>query len=531
MKEQPPIRIESILGGQSQTTHFANRDQFRASLGIDPAQPIDDNDTVYSTIASGLIRPVASEKFSGTTITAAPLWIIPNPKDANVYVYDALSSAYTINATMTTVTALSDGGSLSGIGNGAEYYDNYIYFATGTDIARYGPLNGAPAFNGTYWTGTLGKSALTNTTYPTTYLNGIQLPNHVLHRDSDGKLFIADVVGNNGTLHYIQTTKTTVEGDTDNGSTINALTFGYGLWPTAIESAGDQLVVALYEGASSGVRQKNAKVAFWNKTSTSFNQIVFQEFPDQIITAMKNVNGSLFIVSGNYQSRGFRVSKYIGGYSFQEVYYSETGEPCLPGAIDGTLNRVLYGSNTTVPETAGCVYATGLAKTPLTIGTFNIMRATGSATSTQVTALSIADNVEFGFYVPIIGWTSGAGSSTHGLDKQGTTYSNAPSVFWSQTYRMGAPFQIKRIRIPISQSMAANMAFTVKVYTDDGNGQTYTSPTINNTNFPNQERSIALRPNGLTGQNNFWIELRFTGSALVTVSVPIIIDWGYTNDQ
>ena len=229
------IRIESILGGHAPTTHFAAPDQFRASLGIDPAQPIDDADSTTSTVGSGLIRPAASQKFSGTTITSAPLWIIANPKNALTYVYDAAGSAYSIDATITTVSALNDAGTLSSaLGGGCEYYDNYIYFATNTDITRYGPLNGSAGFVINYWTSTLAKTALVNTTYPSTFKNSLRLPNHVLHRHSDGRLYIADVVGNQGTIHYIATTKTAVEGDTDNNSiTIKSklvMVYGRPIW-------------------------------------------------------------------------------------------------------------------------------------------------------------------------------------------------------------------------------------------------------------------------------------------------------------
>ncbi len=67
------ITIDSILGGMAPSSHFSGESQFRASLGIDPAQPADDADSATTTVASGLIRPVASEKFSSTTIQAAPL--------------------------------------------------------------------------------------------------------------------------------------------------------------------------------------------------------------------------------------------------------------------------------------------------------------------------------------------------------------------------------------------------------------------------------------------------------------------------
>jgi hypothetical protein len=535
----PRIIIQTILGGHSVTTGFAQATQLRASLGIDPAQPIDDLDTKFSTIASGVLRPAASQKFSGSTITSAPLWIVPNPKTSNVYVYDAKSSAYTIDATMTTVTALSDAGALSGLGNGCEYYDNYMYFATGTDIARLGPLNGSAAFVPSYWTGTLSKTALTDTVYPTTFKNNLRLPNHVLKRLSNGYLYIADVVGNQGTLHYIRTSKSSVEGDTNNGSTYSALTLGYGLWPTALEAAnGTEIAIALYEGSVANLRQARAKVAFWNTTSTNANKIIWCEFPDQIITAMRNVNGILYAFSGNVNAQGWRLSRHTGSYTFQEVYYSETGEPPLPGAVDGILNRVLAGTFTTVPESDGVVTAYGLQKSALGSGVFNVMRATGGTASTSVTCLAVVDNNEMGFSSPIIGWTQAGEGSTgasHGFDKQGTQYNNAPAVAWSQVFRIGQKFQITKIRIPFAQAVAANMIVTPTIYVDDGitsyvGGVDAGLAIINNTNYPNSERKVLMSPQSLTGENNFWLELRWTGSALLSINLPIIIEYELIED-
>ena len=529
----PQVKIDSILGGQSPTTHFAGQGQFRASLGIDPAQPIDDSDTAYSTIASGLIRPSASEKFSSTTITSAPLWIKSNPKNSFVYVLDAKGSAYTIDATMATVTAIADAGELSnGLGNGFEYYDNYMYGAKGTDIARIGPLNGTSTINGSYWVTTTATTALVDTPYPTTFKNNIQIPNHPMHRHSDGILYVGDVVDNQGYLHTIQTSKTTVEGDTISGSKWGKLALGYGLWPTSIESYGSEVAIALIEGSSVGIRQSNAKMAFWDTSSTSFNKITWVEFPDSLITAMKNVNGVLYVVSGNYKTKGFRVTRFIGGYSFEEVFYSETGEPCLQGAIDAVLNRVVFGSHTTVPESDGCVYAIGLQKKALSqSGLFNIMRATGGTSSTSVTAVGFVDATQMGFYAPIIGWTQAGEGSTgvsHGLDKQGTAYNNAPSHIWTNTTRVGERFKVTKIRIPLAQAIGANMTIVPTLYFDDGT-TTQTLKTIDNTNYPGK-KVIVLRPNAATGENNFWLGLKFTGSALCTVNLPITIDFDIIPD-
>lgn len=521
------IIIDSILEGHSHLTHFGAKGQFRASLGIDPLQPIDDADTAYSTMPSGLLRPVASEKFSGTTIASAPLWLIPNPKDAFVYVLDANGSAYTIDATFSTVTALADGGSLSnGIGNGAEYYDNYIYYSKNTTVARYGPLNGTAAFDGDYWGTTLGKTALTNTAYPKTFKNSLQLPNHVLKRHSDGRMYIADVVGNLGTLHYIATTKTTVEGDTNNSSTANKVQVGYGLWPTAMESYGSDMAIAFIEMSGNNKRDMRAKLAFWDTTSSSVNKITWVEFPDELITSMKNVNGILYVASGNINARGFRMSRFAGGYSVEEIYVSAVGEPPLPGAIDGVLDQILIGNHTTIPESDGCVH--GIVKGKI----FNMMRATGGTSSTNVTAVLFADNEEMGFDSPIIGWTQageGSTSVSHGLDKQGTAYNNAPSVWWSPLYRIAKQFKIQKIRIPLTQALAANMTLTAKIYTDDGTGTTFTYTAITSTNFPtypnNQNIRLRADANGVspTGYNNFWLELKWTGSALLTVGLPIEI--------
>lgn len=524
------IKINSIMGGIAPLTHFAKVDQFRAALGIDPAQPMDDSDSSFATVASGLLRPAAAQEFTGlATLGAAPIWMVPNPKDSNIYLLDALGSAYTINAAFSALAALNDGGSLSnGIGNGGEYYDNFLYFAKNTTIARFGPLNGAVAFDGDYWGSTLGLTPLSNTPYPTSYKSMLQYPNHFLKRHSDGRLYILDVVGNQGQLNYVRTTKVATEGDTNNGSTYGALTFGYGLWPTCAETYGPTLAIALYEGSAANLRQARAKIAFWDTTSTNFNSIVWVEFPDTIITAMKNVGGHLYVVSGNVNAQGWRLSVFRGGYSFQEVYYSETGEPCLPGAIDGILNQCLVGTFTTVPEVAGAVFSHGLQKTALGAPMMSTMRATGSTSSTVVTALLTADNNELGFATPVIGWSNGSGVGNNGLDKQGTQYNNAPSVWWSQTYRIGSTFRIQSIRIPFAQMIGANMNLDVKVYVDDGSGA-YTGapvglPTINQssmTGVTGSQRYVRLNTQGIEGFQNFWIELRWTGSALLTVNLPI----------
>lgn len=525
------ISISSILGGHTPTTHFGSKSQFRTSLGIDPAQPADDSDGVYSAIASGLLRPVAAQNFAASILTAAPMWMRTNPKDANVYILDSNGSMYSAPAGFASITALSDAGSLSsGGGNGLEYYDNYMYAAKNGDIARYGPLNGVAVFNPTFWTVTCGLAALTNTTYPTDFNLSLQYPNHVMHRHSDGKLYVADVSGNQCVIHYVKTSKTTVEGDTNNGSTYAALTLGYGLWPTDIETYGSNIAIALIEGDIQNIRQARAKVAIWDTISTNFNSITWCEFPDSILTALRNANGSLYAFSGNYHSAGFRISKYVGGGTFQEIWYQETGEPPFAGAVDAILNRVLAGTYTTIPESAACLFSVGLQKAALGQGFFNTMRSTAPAIG-AVTSVCVANNDELGFYVPIIGWR---GDGQYGIDKQGTQYGNSPQVFWSELQRIGQPFELKRIRIPFFGAIPAGVTVTPKFYFDNGQSS-ITLPAITSANFGSAAEngfgrvaSVKINASGTSpnrGQNNFWLELRWTGTALATVELPIIIEY------
>lgn len=539
-KETFQIRIDSILGGISPTTHFSAPDQFRAAIGIDPSLPINDS-TVDPTslVSSGLLRPaVLNELSGGAALAGSAMWIINHPKDVTasfgqVYVYDSVGSVYSIDPssfdTVTGIGDLNDGGSSSG--NGAAYYDNYIYFARATTIARYGPLqnNASPSFTDDYWVGTLGKTALVNTAYSTTF-NSSAYPNHVLHRHSDGRLYIADVVDNKGTIHYISTTKTTVEGDTDNGSTYSKLQVGYGLHPMAIESYGSDLAIAFTEKGFRSSRPPRAKIAFWDTTSQNVNQITWVEFPDTIISALKNINGVLYAFSTN-GGTGFRITKFVGGYTFQEVGYFEHGYAPLSGGADGTATRLIFGSMSLVPDQGaanqgvGCVYSLGLQKSVLGNGLFCIFPSTRA--NSGISALKFATNNRFGFDTPVAGTASVSGGY---ISKLGTDYSNngINQKFWSQLFRMGRPFKITKYRIPLAQPVSAGMVVTPTIWIDNGTSSTSTR-TINATN-DNGRSNAVIRPSNLTGENNFWLELSWSGSALCTVALPITIEGEYLDD-
>ena len=551
------IRIESILGGISEYRNFAAKDEFMESLGIDPDLP----EAVFVADASalgknfkpsGYIRPVSLSQVNSTTVSA-PMWMETTPKDQLLYVYDADGSVYTVdfpNSTFTGLTDLNDGGTASG--NGLRYYDNYIYAARDTTIARYGPLDGTAVWTDDYWATTLSLTALVNTTYPTLVVGTVRLPNHILHRHNDGKLYITDVVGNQGFLHYIATTKTTVEGDTNDGSTYQKLDFPFGYWPTAIESYGTDLVIALYEGSNvAGYIQKPAKIAFWDTVAENYYKII--DIPDPLITAMKfdQVEGVLYIFSGQPGSFGTRISKFIGGYSFQQVKLIDDSEPPFPGAIDGILNKIFFGGTvrsviTTPSSTRNsipCTWSLGSILSGLKKPLHNVA-STIQGDIGEITSLKLVKQQGISYLRPLVGYYTGLNSgfidSEDDSDTEILNAVNFDSVWRSQKYVIGQPFKLKKITFSVTSPPNDNTVISPNLYLDgaDSDADIITFNDIDSAYNPNvttqgKNKRIVLRsPNPILGYHDFFLELVFSGATTVVQSVklPIIILGEYIDD-
>jgi len=506
-------QIDSVLGGWSVSEYFNQKNQFLSSIGIDPEMPRSDS----VTRPSGLIRPTSMAKFSGTEITGVPLWIITNPKTTSTYVYANDGKVHTIKSDITMDTALD--AVTSSEGNGASYYNNYIYFAKNTDIARFGPLDGTAATDQDWWTSSpLSKTALTNTTYP--QISGVEIPNHPMAYHQN-RLYVGDVAVGIGCIHMINTKKTTYEGDTDDTtvpSAYNVLDFNYQWFPTCLESYGNYLAIGVIEGASTSVKQGNAKVLIWDTIATTTAPNVIAELPDPLITAMKYVNGILYVFSGS-ASGGMRISRYLGGEQFEELFYLDDQYPPFQGAVDYVINRIVWGTRTTTPSATGSVFALGSKVRNLQMGIHNILKSTAGATTPLATAVKYIQQGSTA--QPIIGWkdnTGTAGALVCGLDKLSTTY--GASTWRGRLERVGMNFKIKEVRIPLAQAVAANQSIVAKIYVDDGSAST-TIATINATNYPSGERFIKIYPQGVSGKNNFYLELTFSGTAISVVSLPL----------
>lgn len=392
------VKITSILDGIAPTQYFGSDASYTSSVGIDPDFPISSTDIR----TSGMIVPTRYGTFS-SGFTTAPKWIVTNPKNALLYVYLDGGNFISFSSALGSQTTI--GTPTSGAGNGMAYYNNYIYLATPTNVARYGPLNNSPSLTNTVWTGaTLGSQpALIDSDYPT--LRGVELPNHAMHVHTDNTLYFCDynTTANpgKGVIHRIRTSKTTDEGDTNNNSDNDILALPFGFRPIDIESFNTDLAILAIQTTDTTTNQGNAALFLWDTTSISFYAQI--ALPDPIATALLNVNGVLHIFSGN-SSNGVRVSRYTGGYGVNTVVYQEEGTPPFPGAVDAYGDRISWGGWTTVPESAGVVWAFGSKDPRLPQGLSCIARSsagTGTPNATAIKYALQASNIQPQL---IIGW-------------------------------------------------------------------------------------------------------------------------------
>lgn len=509
MAEQ--IVINSVIGGISPSQYLGSGNTYSIGVGIDPDMPI----TETGVKTSAQLFPVTYAKFSGTEFTGAPLFIMSNPKDTNTYVYSSDGKIHSFDSSLSMRAGDFPITVTNGAGNGAAYYNNYIYVAENTDITRYGPLDNSPSEVENVWTGaTLGsQTALTNTTYPS--IRSIEIPNHPMHVHVDNALYFGDVLNGQGIIHKIITKKTTNEGDTNNNSAYNVLDLPFGFFPTAIESYGTDLVILAIQTTDASINQGKAALFFWDTIADSF----YRQVPvsDPLGTALLNHNGVLYIWSGNGQD-GVRLSRYIGGDSLQDIAFLEEGAPPFSGAVCGLGNRVYWGGYTTYPVTSASVFSIGSKDFRLPYGIHNIVNSSSGGANPNITALNIVQQSSNKIVKVLPGWSD---DSNKGLDKYSAS-STLTSVWRSDTYSRPYKFTIKKIIVRLGKAVAANMSIVPKIYVDDLSGNT-TLTTINNTNYSSSERRIEFFPN-VYCENNFLLEFTWGGTATLPILLPIIIE-------
>lgn len=505
------IKITSILDGMSPSWHFGSENQYLAGVSIDP----EGSDSTFLR-ATGSIFPTRYTKFSAGKISAAPMWILTNPKNTNIYTYLDNGGFLSYSNTLGSETLI--GTPTAGAGNGAIYYNDYIYLMTPTDVSRYGSLSGgSPTLTNTYWTSTLSATALTDTAYPST--RSVEYPNHAPHLHVDNKVYFCDYINGQGKIHYIKTTNTGV----NNGSTYGALDLPFGFLPMDIESFGTDLaILATFEGqwASGAIPKPGSGALFlWDTFSSSFYRQI--NLGETIASSLLNKNGELFLWSGTLGT-GVRVGRYLGGDSIQPIINLKEGAPPVAGAVDSIGSKLFWGGFQTYPTAAAGIFSLGYANAQLPGSALNFMGRISDSTNTLpiVTSLKLVSQSSTGSFYPYIGWRTDT-TAAYGIDQLGGSAAYT-SIFRSQVFNVGQEFSIKKVRIPLSVAIASGMTITPKIYVDD-EVTSFTLTTINSTNYPNSERTIDISPVAVRGQHNFYLELAFTGTTEVAANLPINI--------
>ena len=532
--------INGIEGGISPLQYKAGANQYMMAYGIDPDYP---NLQSSGIRTAGLISPVPMTKFSGTEITGTPNWIITQPKTTNSFVYASDGKLHSFNSSL--VMRTSDEASTSlpisitgGAGNGAVYYNNFIYLAEASDISQYGGMDQAASIAKTenVWTGSkFSKTGLSNTAYPT--MRGVIMPNHSMHLHGDNAVYICDVLptgaasgaSGRGTLHRLKTKRTTIDGDTDDSSGYNVLDLPYGFYPSDIESYGTDLLIAAFQTTDTTINQGNAKLFLWDITADSWYREIY--VPDPLVTAIVNVNGIPIIYSGNVNN-GFRVSAYLGGNTVTPLKFFEEGNPPFAGAVDAFMTRAVFGTGGTFPENVISVFALGTKIPDLEQSVLhNIIRATqlpNSATVGTVASLKYVQQASGIIPRLVVGWADGAG--TNGLDKYSST-ATLNSLFKTSLFVPGGQFSLLEIEIPFSNPITSTVSIIPKVYYDDEN-TAVTLATINNTNYASQEKVFYKRPElAVNGRKNFSLQLGIAGTMTWAISFPIRITVEIYDDE
>lgn len=210
------------------------------------------------------------------------------------------------------------------------------------------------------WKGaTLGsQTALTDSTYPRTLFN-IGYLNHFGFAHTDGAAYFLDFKQGRGFIHKIQTTRTTNQGDTNDGSayqSVGDLSLPVDYVPITACSYGTDIVVSGSLTTDGTVNQGHAILAFWDAAEELFYRIV--KLPDPICSVLKYVNGVLYGLSGDING-GYRLFRYVGGDAIETLKIIEDGYPPLQMASDFAGNRFVWGANTTLPIVSSGLYAYG----------------------------------------------------------------------------------------------------------------------------------------------------------------------------
>jgi hypothetical protein len=129
-----------------------------------------------------------------------------------------------------------------------------------------------------------------------------------------------------------------------------------------------------------------------------------------------------------------------------------------------------------------------------------------------------------GFPQFVIGGQGGLNQDQFALFKKSNTYGFA--LWRTKLYKIGMPFEVMQITIPIVSDFVAGFSIIPKLYFDDGS-RSVAGTIINLNNYANTNKLVTLTGknfgNQVHGESNFFLEFQIVGSALSVIGLPIEI--------
>ena len=292
-----------------------------------------------------------------------------------------------------------------------------------------------------------------------------------------------------------------------------------GWFITDIDSWGLDIAMIAIQTSSSAIDQGKSALFLWETTNvnTFYRGPIY--LPDPIATSLMNINGRLYIWSGD-TVKGVRLSEYIGGSTVSEICFYEDGQPPFAGACDARGGRIAWWVNTSYPNSTASVLGFGSKNDRLQKDLHNIAKTSSAGANGLCSALKYVQQGSDTQKL-ILGWRDDANT---GIDKYSTTATYA-SKWRSKVFAVGSPFSIEQVRIPFGKVLASNMTLTVKIYYDDASASK-TLTTINSTNYSGRKvlfKQQEIIDSDITPDNNFFLELSWTGTVKLPVIFPIEI--------
>jgi hypothetical protein len=426
-----------------------------------------------------------SVKVSGTTVTDLVKWAVSGaPYDSNIYFYSENGKLYVQNGSGTWSLLRSVSNSH---GQGLEMFQDYLYYATDTDVGRYGPLDGSPTFNDTWGSttgvlseggaGTINNTSTTKFAPLKVFTGGMAFGNGNQLSWWDGSVFVTDM-----------------------------LTFLPGVNVRALEITDQYLVIGVWRGTSV-TSNEFGRLYFWDGASVTFNQFV--NIPQGGCMALLNYKNRILTFAG---SNGQLLMNYSPFSNVQNIPNLGIGNSVeiYPGAVTnwrGLAQLGVAGSTDSSTVYQG-VYTFG-SKTQLYPEvlnySFSISTSTTQGTGVKIGCLYGQGNDLY------IGWKDG---SNYGVDK--VTNSNTPfvsatyeSLIWdnNELYKDKLLKRLKVYHSPLATGESISIGLKIN------RAASYTSEVTNSTVGSTETKAIIAGTQGRFREMQYQITLSGSGTS------------------